>query len=127
MQPVILVFACCSVNSPRQPFIKCPSQVSIAIAIKLNGFFLNLDPKAAAALQEYPMFHRMEGKKTIEILDKFDDAREVVAALAAEYEACEKLDYLQQAMQVWSGPGHTLKKGSAPVLQCDESTWSRMR
>ena len=45
------------------------------------------------------MFHRMEGKKSIEILDEFDDAREVVAALAAEYEACEKPDYLQQAMQ----------------------------
>ena len=50
------------------------------------------------------MFHRMEGKKTIEILDEFDDAREVVAALAAEYEACEKPDYLQQAMQVWPEP-----------------------
>ena len=33
------------------------------------------------------MFHRMEGKKSIEILDEFDDAREVVDALAAEYEA----------------------------------------
>ena len=72
------------------------------------------------------MFHRMEGKKTIEILDEFDDAREVVAALAAEYEACEKPDYLQQAMQVWPVPDHVSNKGSATVLHCDESAWSRI-
>ena len=69
-----------------------------------------LDAKARA-MQEYPLFHRLEGKKTIEILDEFDDAREVVAALAAEYEACEKPDYLQQAMQVWPVPRHALKRG----------------
>lgn len=40
------------------------------------------------------MFHTTEGKKTVENLEEFDDAREVVSNLAAEYEACESPDYL---------------------------------
>ena len=49
------------------------------------------------ALQEYPMFHRIEGRKTVENLEEFDDAREVVKALTDEYEACERPDYIERA------------------------------
>ena len=45
-------------------------------------------------VQEYPMFHTSDGRKVIENLDEFDDAREVVAGLAAEYQACERPDYV---------------------------------
>lgn len=44
--------------------------------------------------QEYPMFHTSDGRKVIENLDEFDDAREVVSSLAAEYQACERPDYV---------------------------------
>lgn len=47
-----------------------------------------------AGFQEYPMFHTSDGRKVIENLDEFDDAREVVAGLAAEYQACERPDYV---------------------------------
>ncbi len=42
------------------------------------------------------MFHTSDGRKVIENLDEFDDAREVVAGLAAEYQACERPDYVSQ-------------------------------
>ncbi|BDA42973.1 Tubulin gamma chain [Coccomyxa sp. Obi] len=47
--------------------------------------------------KEYPMFHRIEGRKTVENLEEFDDAREVVKALSDEYEACERPDYIERA------------------------------
>lgn len=51
------------------------------------------------------MFHTSDGRKVIENLDEFDDAREVVAGLAAEYQACERPDYVSPlcitSMQVW--------------------------
>lgn len=47
--------------------------------------------------KEYPMFHTSDGRKVIENLDEFDDAREVVASLAAEYQACERPDYIERA------------------------------
>ena len=40
------------------------------------------------------MFHTSDGRKVIENLDEFDDAREVVSSLAAEYQACERPDYV---------------------------------
>lgn len=40
------------------------------------------------------MFHTSDGRKVIENLDEFDDAREVVHGLAAEYQACERPDYV---------------------------------
>ena len=43
------------------------------------------------------MFHTSDGRKVIENLDEFDDAREVVAGLAAEYQACERPDYVSLA------------------------------
>lgn len=43
------------------------------------------------------MFHRIEGRKTVENLEEFDDAREVVKALSDEYEACERPDYIERA------------------------------
>ncbi|EIE24398.1 tubulin gamma chain [Coccomyxa subellipsoidea C-169] len=47
--------------------------------------------------KEFPMFHRIEGRKTVENLEEFDDAREVVKALSDEYEACERPDYIERA------------------------------
>ena len=44
--------------------------------------------------QEFPMFHTSDGRKVVENLAEFDDAREVVQGLTAEYEACEKADYV---------------------------------
>lgn len=41
------------------------------------------------------MFHT--GKNQAENYEEFDDAREVVASLSAEYEACEQADYIERA------------------------------
>lgn len=46
------------------------------------------------------MFHTSDGRKVIENLDEFDDAREVVAGLAAEYQACERPDYVSALYMV---------------------------
>lgn len=43
------------------------------------------------------MFHTADGRRLVEDLSEFDDAREVVAALSAEYEACERPDYIERA------------------------------
>ena len=43
------------------------------------------------------MFHTSDGRKVIENLDEFDDAREVVSSLAAEYQACERPDYVSSS------------------------------
>lgn len=43
------------------------------------------------------MFHTQDGRRLVEDLSEFDDAREVVAALSAEYEACERPDYIERA------------------------------
>lgn len=41
------------------------------------------------------MFHDADGRGgKQENLDEFDDARQVVASLSAEYEACESADYV---------------------------------
>ena len=45
------------------------------------------------------MFHTSDGRKVIENLDEFDDAREVVAGLAAEYQACERPDYVSRYLR----------------------------
>ena len=42
------------------------------------------------------MFHTSDGRKVVENLAEFDDAREVVQGLTAEYEACEKADYVSR-------------------------------
>ena len=42
------------------------------------------------------MFHTMDGRRQVENLEEFDDAREVVQALSAEYEACERPDYIER-------------------------------
>lgn len=42
------------------------------------------------------MFHTTDGRKMVENLEEFDDAREVVEALSAEYEACERPDYIER-------------------------------
>lgn len=43
------------------------------------------------------MFHTEDGRKVLENLDEFDDAREVVEALSKEYEACEGPDYIERS------------------------------
>jgi tubulin gamma len=43
------------------------------------------------------MFHTTDGRKVLENLDEFDDAREVVEALSKEYEACESPDYIERS------------------------------
>ena len=43
------------------------------------------------------MFHTTDGRRLVEDLSEFDDAREVVASLSAEYEACERPDYIERA------------------------------
>ena len=42
------------------------------------------------------MFHTMDGRRQVENLEEFDDAREVVEALSREYEACERPDYIER-------------------------------
>ena len=54
-------------------------------------------------MQEFPMFHTSDGRKVQENLDEFDDAREVVAGLAAEYEACERPDYVRLCLLCTAG------------------------
>ena len=43
------------------------------------------------------MFHTGAGKHLQENLEEFDDAREVVDSLSAEYEACERPDYIERS------------------------------
>ena len=43
------------------------------------------------------MFHTGSGKSQQENYEEFDDAREVVASLSAEYEACEQADYIERS------------------------------
>lgn len=45
---------------------------------------------------EYPMFSTGEGRQRETTLEEFDDAREVVAALSAEYRAAERADFIQR-------------------------------
>lgn len=59
------------------------------------------------------MFHTSDGRKVIENLDEFDDAREVVSSLAAEYLACEQPDYVSSTLH------HTLHAyADRPVVGC---------
>ena len=51
----------------------------------------------SSLVQEFPMFHTGSGKNQVENYEEFDDAREVVASLSAEYEACEQPDYIERS------------------------------
>lgn len=44
---------------------------------------------------KFPTFHTGEGRHQEPCLDEFDDAREVVAALSAEYRAAEHADFVR--------------------------------
>lgn len=46
--------------------------------------------------EKWPMFHRGEGRDRQQNLDEFDDARETVAALSAEYCAAEHRDFVSR-------------------------------
>ena len=46
----------------------------------------------------HPLFHTLggpRGSELVECLDEFEDAREVVLGVAAEYEAAEGADYIR--------------------------------
>lgn len=59
--------------------------------------------------EKWPLFHTGEGRGVQQNLDEFDDARETVASLSAEYRAAEHRDFIERSM---SGPGSTTS--SAP-------------
>lgn len=46
---------------------------------------------------DFPMFGSGKGRHREPALEEFDDAREVVAALSAEYRAAERADFIQRA------------------------------
>ena len=50
-----------------------------------------------AFLDPYAQFSRFSDGNGALLLDEFLDAKETVAALSAEYEACERPDYIQAA------------------------------
>jgi hypothetical protein len=54
-------------------------------------------PAPQAFLHDYekwPLFHTGEGRHAQQNLDEFDDARETVASLSAEYRAAEHRDFV---------------------------------
>ncbi len=56
-------------------------------------------PAPQAFVREYekwPMFHSGEGRDRQQNLDEFDDARETVAVLSAEYRAAEHRDFVSR-------------------------------
>jgi tubulin gamma len=53
-----------------------------------------------AFLDPYTKFDMFADAKGQLVMDEWDEAREVVAGLAAEYEACEKADYVS-APRAW--------------------------
>lgn len=42
-----------------------------------------------AEYEKYPMFHSGEGRRRVANLDEFDDAREEIVALSADYKGLE--------------------------------------
>ncbi len=46
--------------------------------------------------EKWPMFHSGEGRDRQQNLDEFDDARETVAVLSAEYRAAEHRDFVSR-------------------------------
>jgi len=66
-------------------------------------------------LQEFPMFHTGSGKNMVENYEEFDDAREVVASLSAEYEACESPDYIERSRTAPAPPTTAAGDTRVPV------------
>ena len=60
-----------------------------------------LSTKPYALLQEFPMFHTMDGRKVIENLEEFDDAREVCAQPQPEFS--DEFALLVPVAQTFSG------------------------
>lgn len=63
------------------------------------------------------MFHTSDGRKVVENLAEFDDAREVVQGLTAEYEACEKADYVSRPLALYSMQHLIVPPQHVPVVQ----------
>lgn len=61
------------------------------------------------------MFHTETGKTVVENYEEFDDAREVVASLSAEYEACEQPDYIERSRTVAGHPSSASADTRIPV------------
>lgn len=61
------------------------------------------------------MFHTGSGKNIVENYEEFDDAREVVASLSAEYEACEQPDYIERSRTAVSHPSTASTDHRIPV------------
>jgi hypothetical protein len=60
-------------------------------------------PAPQAFLHDYekwPLFHTGEGRHAQQNLDEFDDARETVASLSAEYRAAEHRDFVSGSQPV---------------------------
>lgn len=75
-------------------------------------------PVAQAFVKEYekwPLFHTGDGRRTQQNLDEFDDARETVASLSAEYRAAEHRDFVSALQPLLLIP--TCLQGSAAALQ----------
>lgn len=52
--------------------------------------------------KDYPIFQNPGGgQKPTDSFEEFDDARDVVASLSAEYEACESPDYVRGRVCNW--------------------------
>eukprot|EP00891_Asterochloris_glomerata_P009934 jgi/Astpho2/9934/Aster-06640 len=110
--------------SKQSPYARTPHRVSglmlanhTSIRHLFNRTLVQFDKlmKRKAFLdnyKEFPMFHTSDGRKVVENLAEFDDAREVVQGLTAEYEACEKADYIDRVKEAGSMAG--LSVGSDP-------------
>lgn len=61
------------------------------------------------------MFHTGSGKNQQENYEEFDDAREVVASLSAEYEACEQSDYIERSRTAASHPASAAADTRIPI------------
>ncbi|GFH27457.1 tubulin gamma chain [Haematococcus lacustris] len=80
-----------------------------------------------AFLEPYKQYALFKDANNGLSLEEFADAREVVADLSAEYEACERADYMVGGMSAgWMWPGHSVKalpphilpSGRSPASTC---------
>ena len=98
-------------GSEIKTHLLCPTRPVMLWAFKVK------DELERLAVQEYPMFHTSDGRKVIENLDEFDDAREVVSSLAAEYQACERPDYVS----------HTHSCCALSLCSASRQSWSHYK
>lgn len=81
-------------------WVKCAVTVFPAASISSPA---GRTPAPQAFLHDYekwPLFHTGEGRHAQQNLDEFDDARETVASLSAEYRAAEHRDFVSDSQPV---------------------------